>query len=126
MQHYRSIEEVTLQNSWLTIGVFDGIHRGHQEIIRKLTAGAHASNAPAVLLTFDPHPATVLGGHNIRCLTTPDERAELLADLGVDAVITQRFTGDLAAVGTSQPATVVDWLGLRTRPRTRRQRGATR
>jgi riboflavin kinase/FMN adenylyltransferase len=98
MQHYRSIEEVTLQNSWLTIGVFDGVHRGHQEIIHKLTAGAHANGAPAVLLTFDPHPATVLGGHNIRCLTTPDERADLLAELGVDAVITQRFTRDLATV----------------------------
>jgi cobalt/nickel transport system ATP-binding protein len=92
MQHYRSLEEVNLQNSWLTIGVFDGVHRGHQEILKKLTAGAHANGAPAVVLTFDPHPASVLGGQEIKCLTLPDERAELLGKLGVDVVITEHFT----------------------------------
>lgn len=114
MQHYRSIEEVTLQNSWLTIGVFDGVHRGHQEIIRKLTAGAHANSAPAVLLTFDPHPAAVLSGRDIRCLTTPDERADLLADLGVDAVITQRFTRDLSTVTAKEyMSRLTERIGLR-------------
>jgi riboflavin kinase/FMN adenylyltransferase len=98
MQHYRSLEEVNLQNSWLTVGVFDGVHRGHQQIIKKLTADAHANEAPAVVLTFDPHPASVLGGQEIKCLTLPDERAELLGNLGVDVVITERFTRELSAV----------------------------
>ncbi len=98
MQHYRSLTEATLQKAWLTIGVFDGIHRGHQEIIRRLTAGAHQTGAPAVVLTFHPHPANVLAGQDIKCLTLPDERAERLATLGVDAVITEPFTPDLAAV----------------------------
>ena len=98
MQHYRSLEEVNLQNSWMTVGVFDGVHRGHQQIIEKLTAGAHASDAPAVVLTFDPHPASVLGGREIKCLTLPDERAELLGNLGVDVVITQPFTRELSTV----------------------------
>jgi riboflavin kinase/FMN adenylyltransferase len=98
MQHYRSFEEVNLRNSWLTIGVFDGVHRGHQEIIRKLTTGAHTNDAPAVVLTFNPHPASVLSGHEIKCLTLPDERADLLAKLGVDAVITERFTRELSTV----------------------------
>lgn len=97
-QHYRSLEEVSTQNAWLTIGVFDGIHRGHREIIQKLTAEAHANHAPAALLTFEPHPASVLSGQEIKCLTTPDERAELLAALGMDIVITQRFTRDLSTV----------------------------
>ena len=97
MQHYRSLEEVTLQNSWLTIGVFDGVHRGHQEILAKLTAGAHEHNAPAVVLTFWPHPGVVLGKRqHLKCLTTPDERAELLGGLGVDVVVTQPFTLDFA------------------------------
>ena len=104
MRHYHSLEEVPIhhsalgaeKNAWLTIGVFDGIHRGHREIIRKLTTDAHANDAPAVLLTFDPHPASVLSGQEIKCLTTPDERAELLAGLGVDIVITQRFTRELS------------------------------
>jgi riboflavin kinase / FMN adenylyltransferase len=98
MQHYRSLEEVNLQDSWLTIGVFDGIHRGHQEIIKKLTTGAHANDAPAVVLTFDPHPASVLSGHEIKCVTLPDERADLLGKLGVDVVITERFTRELSTV----------------------------
>ena len=98
MQHYRSLEEVNLQDSWLTIGVFDGVHRGHQEIIKKLTTGAHADDAPAVVLTFDPHPASVLSGHEIKCVTLPDERADLLGILGVDVVITERFTRELSTV----------------------------
>src|SRR5512134_2013904 len=98
MQHYNSFEEVNLQNSWLTVGVFDGVHRGHQEIIKKLTTGAHANAAPAVVLTFDPHPASVLGGREIKCLTLPEERAELLGNLGVDVVITQPFTRELSTV----------------------------
>jgi riboflavin kinase/FMN adenylyltransferase len=98
MGHYRSLEEVHLQNSWLTVGVFDGVHRGHQQIIKKLTAGAHANDAPAVVLTFDPHPASVLGGREIKCLTLPEERAELLEKLGVDVVITERFTRELSMV----------------------------
>jgi len=97
MKHYHSLEEVSVQNTWLTIGVFDGVHRGHREIIHKLTSGAHANGAPAVLLTFEPHPASVLSGQEIKCLTTSDERAELLGKLGVDIVITQPFTRELAA-----------------------------
>jgi len=98
MKHYHSLEEIALQNSWLTIGVFDGVHRGHQEIIKKLTSGAHTSGVPAVVLTFDPHPATVLGRGEIGLLTLPDERAELLASLDVDVVITEPFTKELSAV----------------------------
>jgi len=97
MQHYRSLEEITTQNSWLTIGVFDGVHRGHQEILAKLTAGAHRHGAPAVVLTFWPHPGVILGKRkNLKSLTTPEERADLLFDLGVDAVITQPFTPEFA------------------------------
>ena len=98
MSHYRSLEEASLKNSHLTVGVFDGVHRGHREIIHKLVQDAHAKDAPAVVLTFDPHPASVLTGREIRCLTTPDERADLLFSLGVDSVITQRFTPDLATL----------------------------
>jgi riboflavin kinase/FMN adenylyltransferase len=97
MQHYRSLDDVSLQDSWLTIGVFDGVHRGHQEILSNLTAGAHQNGAPAIVLTFWPHPAVVLGKrHDLKCLTTPEERADLLGALGVDAVVTQPFTPEFA------------------------------
>lgn len=91
VQHYRSLADVSIQNAWLTIGVFDGVHRGHQAILRQLAAGARENSAPAVLLTFDPHPAVVLAGRDLKLLTTPDERAELAASLGLDAVITLPF-----------------------------------
>ena len=110
MMHYRSIEEVSLQNTWLTIGVFDGVHRGHQEILANLTAGARQNDAPAVVLTFWPHPAVVLGKRaDLKSLTTPEERAEVLGSLGVDAVITQPFTPDFAKL------TAFDFMRLASR-----------
>src|ERR1051325_7195679 len=96
MKHYRSLKQVSLENSWLTIGVFDGVHRGHQQIIKRLTAGAHGQGMPAVVLTFDPHPAKLFGRSEIKLLTLPDERAELLASFGVDMVITNHFYQDVA------------------------------
>ena len=98
MNHYRSLEEISLQKSWLIIGVFDGVHRGHQEIINRLTAGAHANGVPAGVLTFDPHPAKVFGRDDIKLLTLPDERAEILAALGVDVVVTHPFNKEVANI----------------------------
>jgi riboflavin kinase/FMN adenylyltransferase len=98
MQHYRSIEGLILENTWLTVGVFDGVHRGHRQVISKLTAGAHANGALAVVLTFDPHPAKVFGRGGIKLLTLPGERAKLLGELGVDAVITHPFDRNVAAI----------------------------
>jgi len=99
MLHYRSLDEVTLPGSWLTVGVFDGVHRGHQQIINKLVAGAHANEVPAVVLTFDPHPARVFGRSDIKLLTLPGERAKLLGEYGVDTVITHPF--DMGVANTT-------------------------
>lgn len=97
MQHTRSLEELSLSGAWVSIGVFDGVHLGHQEILGALVSGARQAGAPPVVLTFWPHPAVVLGKRNdLKCLTTPEERAELLGDLGVEVVITQPFTPELA------------------------------
>jgi riboflavin kinase / FMN adenylyltransferase len=98
MQHYRSLDELTLQNSWVTVGVFDGVHRGHQQIIDKFTAGARANRVPAAVLTFDPHPAKIFGRGEIKLLTLPGERARLLGDLGVDVVITHPFDTEVAGI----------------------------
>jgi riboflavin kinase/FMN adenylyltransferase len=98
MQHFHSLNELNLRNSWLTVGVFDGVHRGHQEIIKVLTTGAHANDMPAVVLTFDPHPAKIFGRGDIKLLTLPDERAEILGEMGVDFVITHPFDKDVAKI----------------------------
>jgi len=95
--HYNSLDNPNLHNVWLTIGIFDGVHRGHQEILRQLVSGAHVAGDPAVVLTFSPHPAVVLGGKtDFKYLTTPQERLELLGSFGVDVVITQTFDRLLA------------------------------
>ncbi len=97
MIHTHSLDDLALQNAWLTIGIFDGVHRGHREILMPLVTGAHQVGEPAVVLTFNPHPAVVLGGKtDFKCLTTPDERLSLLESLGVDVVITQTFSLEFA------------------------------
>lgn len=98
MKHFQSLDLVNLEGVWLTIGSFDGVHRGHQEIINQLTVEAHMHGASAVVLTFFPHPATVIRGRDFPFyLTTPDEKAELIGELGVDIVITHPFDHNLAA-----------------------------
>jgi riboflavin kinase/FMN adenylyltransferase len=96
MQHFHSLEQVSLHNSWLTVGVFDGVHRGHQQILMRLTAGAHEQGIPAVVLTFEPHPAKLFGRGEIRLLTLPDERVGLLTSFGVDVVIVHPFDQQVA------------------------------
>lgn len=99
MIHYRSFDSVQLHNAWATIGTFDGVHRGHQAILAPMVEQAHAAGSPAVVVTFSPHPIVVLRGiDEPMCLTTPEERASLLGDLGIDVVITLTFDKALAAL----------------------------
>ncbi len=93
MAHVTSLNDVQLeQASLVTIGVFDGVHLGHQQLIRALVERAKASGRLTVVLTFFPHPDIVLRGLTGRYyLTTPEQRAEALHLLGVDTVITQTF-----------------------------------
>jgi len=98
MQHLRGLEAVKLDGSWVTIGSFDGVHLGHQSIIKRLVECAHAENLPAVVITFFPHPSKVLRGNGAPFyLTTPEERAAILASLEVDIVITLTFDKELAS-----------------------------
>jgi riboflavin kinase/FMN adenylyltransferase len=93
MNHVNKLADVHLQQpSLVTIGVFDGVHRGHQHLIRQLVKEAQERGHAAVALTFFPHPDVVLRGLSGRYyLTTPDQRAALLGDLGIDYVITLPF-----------------------------------
>ena len=103
MLHYRALEEVSLQNAWLTIGTFDGVHRGHQVIVRRLVEGARQTGSPSVALSFFPPPALVLHKRSeAYYLTSPDERARLLGELGIDVLITHPFTEQLAQVSARE------------------------
>jgi riboflavin kinase/FMN adenylyltransferase len=80
-----------------TIGVFDGVHRGHQKVITRAVEMAADRGAPAIVLSFDPHPAEVLHpGTHPGLLTTADRKAELFGALGVDVSCVLRFTTELA------------------------------
>ena len=103
MQHSTSIDNIQLQNAFVTIGSFDGVHRGHQALIHEMVNSAKKHEAPAVVVTFFPHPIVVL--KNLQgpfYLTTPEERAELIGLLGVDHVITLRFDHQLARYSARQ------------------------
>ncbi len=103
MLHYRSLDEVCLQKTWLTIGTFDGVHLGHQEIIRHLIAGAHEAGTQTVVLTFFPHPAVTLGKRQGAIyISNPEDRAAILGDLGVDVIVTQLFNLDTAALSAEE------------------------
>lgn len=81
------------------VGNFDGVHVGHAAIVGRLRAAAARHGVPAVVLTFDPHPASVLRPAEAPLpLTTPARRAELLAGLGVDAVCVQPADAALMAL----------------------------
>ena len=83
--------------SVVTVGVFDGVHRGHQKLIGRAVAVAAARGLPSVLVTFDPHPTEVIRpGHHPAQLTTLARRAELIGELGISAFCVLPFTPDLA------------------------------
>jgi riboflavin kinase/FMN adenylyltransferase len=82
----------------VTIGNFDGVHRGHQALVRATVARARASGGAAVVLTFDPHPAQVLGRRVPPALTALAQKAELLEALGVDTVAVLPFTREVAGL----------------------------
>ena len=81
--------------SFVTVGVFDGVHLGHQRIIGGLAEAAHASGRSAVAITFDPHPAFVLGDRPPPLLTTVGERIDLMARLGLDTMVILPFTEEV-------------------------------
>ena len=81
------------QKSIVTIGTFDGVHIGHQKIIKKLIKTAKEKELTAVVLTFFPHPRMVLQNNaNIQLLNTIEERKELLSSFGVEDIYIKEFT----------------------------------
>lgn len=100
MRHITSLSEANLTKpSVVTIGAFDGVHRGHQYLIRQLREYAENHGQVPVVLTFYPHPEMVLRGFRPGFyLTLPDEKARLLGELGVELVITHPFNEEIRLI----------------------------
>ncbi|MFO7173242.1 MAG: bifunctional riboflavin kinase/FAD synthetase [Bacillota bacterium] len=102
--------------NWVAIGHWDGVHRGHQAIIRNLVAGARAAGGQAVVMGFHPHAMAVLRPTEApRQLQTVPERAETLAALGVDVHLVLPFTRELADTPPEEFVDEVLIRGLRAR-----------
>jgi riboflavin kinase/FMN adenylyltransferase len=86
-----------IKDSVVTIGTFDGVHLGHQKIIKRLVAIAHAEQLQALVLTFFPHPRMVVQkDSSIKLINTIDEKADLIQNLGVDHLVVKAFTKDFS------------------------------
>lgn len=95
MKIYKDLKNLpTFQNAVLTIGSFDGVHIGHQQIIKQINDLAKSINGQSVLITFHPHPRLVLSkdAQNLKLLNTPDEKAVLLEQYDVDVLVVVPFS----------------------------------
>ncbi|MCF6268213.1 MAG: bifunctional riboflavin kinase/FAD synthetase [Melioribacteraceae bacterium] len=97
MNIYKSIDEIEKdEKTVLTIGTFDGIHKGHKVLFKKLKQYSLENNLRNVVITFDPHPRMVLSNYKIKLLTTLDEKSELLSQLGIENLLVLEFTKEFS------------------------------
>lgn len=98
MKIYTSLSNYKSTNrTFVTIGTFDGVHIGHQKVIKRLVKDAKKNDATSVLLTFFPHPRMVLQKDiGIKLINTIEEKTKLLASLGLDVLIIQEFSQEFS------------------------------
>lgn len=102
MHIYKQIDDIApeFKKAIVTIGNFDGIHVGHQYIMKRLVGEAHQRNLKAVVITFDPHPKMVLHPDikPFYLITTLEEKMNLLENLGIDAIVLFQFSREFAKI----------------------------
>ena len=105
-----------LQGAVVTVGMFDGVHRGHRALLERVAAEAAARRVPAAAVTFDRHPLAILRpGSEPPLLTSLDRKVELLGQAGIGMVLVLEFTRELSEVGAEAFATEVLFDGLAAR-----------
>jgi riboflavin kinase/FMN adenylyltransferase len=110
MNVYHSLDEVPpdFGPSALTIGNFDGVHFGHRQILRRLAALARENGWKPSVVTFDPHPTKLVAPERApRLMTTPERRAELMADEGMQQVLILPFTRSVAQLSAEEFVTQI-------------------
>lgn len=99
--HYGFENLPEIKGAVVTIGSFDGVHRGHRLLITQLCEIAQQSGGESLVVTFEPHPRQLLKGEN-RLLTTISEKLTLLAETGVDNVIVVNFTHEFSKISHTE------------------------
>ncbi|WP_298550248.1 bifunctional riboflavin kinase/FAD synthetase [uncultured Algibacter sp.] len=97
MKTKRSLNTLPDKQTVVTIGTFDGVHIGHQKIIKHMINTGKSEGLQSVILTFFPHPRMVLQkDSNIKLINTIDERHDILAELGLECLVIKKFTHEFS------------------------------
>jgi riboflavin kinase/FMN adenylyltransferase len=106
-----------LENAVVTIGTFDGVHFGHQKILKRLCELAKVTGGESVILTFFPHPRLIIDPENqqLKMINTVEEKAKILANLGVDHLIITPFTRDFSNLSPAEyiKQILIDTIGVK-------------
>ncbi|TKC03747.1 bifunctional riboflavin kinase/FAD synthetase [Pedobacter frigoris] len=118
MKIYHNFSEFKkLNNAVATIGTFDGVHYGHQKIIKRLFELAKSNGGESVILTFFPHPRMIIDPENqdLKMINTIHEKAKILEELGVDHLIITPFTRDFSNLSPEEyiKNILVDTIGIK-------------
>lgn len=101
MKVYRDIKKfIPVPKAIVTVGTFDGVHLGHQAILKRMVNEAKASGGETVVITFYPHPRQVLNldSSNLRFISTQEKKIERLKEIGIDNLIIIEFTKDFSRI----------------------------
>lgn len=118
MRVFHQIQELNQLNTTIvTIGTFDGVHIGHQKIIKRLLELKQQQGGETLLFTFDPHPRKVLfpDQKNLRLITTTEEKCELLKKFGIDNVLVFPFTKEFSQTQANEYISEIIVKGLKTK-----------
>ncbi|MEZ5046040.1 MAG: bifunctional riboflavin kinase/FAD synthetase [Chitinophagaceae bacterium] len=118
MKVHQGLDHLPLfQNAVITMGTFDGVHSGHQEIINKILAEAIRVKGESVLITYEPHPRKIIvPQQEVKLLTCLDEKIEVLQSFGLDHLVLISFTKSFAEQTASEY--VEDFLIKKFQPHT--------
>lgn len=118
MSVFYNISELSqVTNSIVTIGTFDGVHLGHQKIIKRLVELKQKQGGEIVLFTFDPHPRKILFPEqkDLKLITTTEEKCDILKQFGVDHVLVYPFTTEFSKMQAQDYISNIIAKGLKTK-----------
>ena len=117
MEVHKGFKDLHFRDPVVTMGIFDGVHRGHAVIIERLITRAAELNGESVIITFDPHPRLVLeyGSKNISFLSTQEEKVTLLKGTGAGHLIVSEFDRRLSSIAAADfiRTILIDMIGMK-------------